>query len=481
MRLVHFSSFLFIFFCHSSVFAEGPFQANGLKTGETTSDSIIVWTRLTKNKQRNTADHPGFEILAGNKRKGKKRLVTGVKYATPGGAAELPFAVPGAEGETRVKYRVLPNGEWQETQWLAAEKSRDFTRQHLLKGLQSGTKYEIIVESRSADGKEAGESLEGGFVTAPAESAAAPVAFTVSTGQMFRDRNSDKGFNIYDSMLKGNPDFFVHTGDIVYYDNEAKNVDLANWHWQRMYSLPTNLRFHNRVGSYFMKDDHDTLVDDCWPTKKAPSMGELTFKKGQEIFVYQVPMHGRKTYRTIRWGNDLQIWLVEGRDFRSPNTMEDGPEKTIWGAEQKAWFKKTFTESDATFRVLISPTPIIGPDRDSKHDNHANKNFTHEGDEIRSFLQKQKNAFIVCGDRHWQYHSQHPKFGVHEFSCGPASNIHAGGWHRSDYRKDYHRFLRVQGGYLEVRVDRDRENGSKPFIKFLLRGEDGAVAYEKKF
>lgn len=64
---------------------------------------------------------------------------------------------------------------------------------------------------------------------------------------------------------------------------------------------------------------------------------------------------GDKTYRTVRWGKDLQIWMVEGRDFRSPNTMEDGPEKTIWGAEQMAWFKRTVQASDATFRVLTHP------------------------------------------------------------------------------------------------------------------------------
>lgn len=85
-----------------------------------------------------------------------------------------------------------------------------------------------------------------------------------------------------------------------------------------------------------MKDDHDTLVNDSWPTMETNFMGD-------------------KTYRTVRWGKDLQIWMVEGRDFRSPNTMEDGTEKTIWGAEQMAWFKRTVQASDATFRVLTHP------------------------------------------------------------------------------------------------------------------------------
>ncbi|NIP95358.1 MAG: alkaline phosphatase, partial [Akkermansiaceae bacterium] len=46
--------------------------------------------------------------------------------------------------------------------------------------------------------------------------------------------------------------------------------------------------------------------------------------------------------------------------------------KTIWGAKQKQWLFRSFEESDATFRLLISPTPVVGPDRGGKNDNHAN-------------------------------------------------------------------------------------------------------------
>src|SRR5262245_16243515 len=106
----------------------------------------------------------------------------------------------------------------------------------------------------------------------------------------------------------------------------------ARYHWQRMYSLPRLVAFHLRVPGYWEKDDHDTLSDDCWRGKG--NRGELTFEEGLRIFREQVPM-GEKTYRTFRWGKDLQVWLTEGRDFRSPNTMKDGPEKTIWGAVQK--------------------------------------------------------------------------------------------------------------------------------------------------
>jgi len=213
---------------------------------------------------------------------------------------------------------------------------------------------------------------------------------------------------------------------------------------------------------------------------EAPAMYQFTFAQGLAIFPHQVPM-GKLTYRTRRWGKDLQIWMVEGRDFRSSNRMEDGPEKTIWGAKQKNWFKKTVEASDATFRVLISPTPVVGPDRNSKRDNHSNAVFTREGNEIREFVSRQKNMIIICGDRHWQYHSVDPKTGVNEFSCGSASDSHAGGWKQSDYREDYHRFLKVMGGFLSVTVDREDGKLGKLVMICRFHAVDGTVRYEKRF
>lgn len=469
--------------------ATPPYQATGLKTGEITDTSAIVWTRLTEKEAANPSDGPWFEINYDGKfepvveKKHRRDPVLGVRFDAPAtDAGGLRWAVPGMAGETRVKYRVAGSKiEWSETKWAAVETDWDFTCQHHLTNLQPGSRYELEVESRDSSGNP-GATIQGGFTTAPEPTQSDRVEFTVSTGQAFIDRNSDEGYTIYDSMLAKHPDlsFFVHTGDIVYYDRLAKTVPLANYHWQRTYGLPTNVRFHNRVGSYFIKDDHDTWTNDCWPSMKAPAMGAFTFAQGLDIFVKQVPMHGRQTYRTARWGKDLQIWMVEGRDFRSPNTMPDGPDKTIWGKEQLAWFKKTFAESDATFRILISPTPVVGPDRDrGKNDNHSNKVFSHEGNDLRSFLASQENAYVVCGDRHWQYHSVHPEDGIQEFCCGPASDPHAGGWNQKDYREDYHRFLRVKGGYPSILSE--RKDSGEPSLTFRHHKENGEIVNEVVF
>jgi alkaline phosphatase D len=170
----------------------------------------------------------------------------------------------------------------------------------------------------------------------------------------------------------------------------------------------------------------------------------------------------------------LQIWLVEGREFRSDNWQTDGPEKTIWGDTQKQWFVSSVESSDATFKILLSPTPVVGPDRATgKNDNHSNDAFRTEGAWLRDFLAKH-GVFVINGDRHWQYVSVDSTTGVMEFSQGPSSDSHAQGWQQDDMRSE-HKFLRVKGGFIAVNVCRKQE----PIIKFTHYDVDGNIVHEE--
>ena len=134
-------------------------------------------------------------------------------------------------------------------------------------------------------------------------------------------------------------------------------------------------------------------------------------------------------------------------------------------------------ESDAAFKMLISPDPILGPDRDNKKDNYSNSNFKHEGDEIREFLSGIDNVYLCNGDRHWQYVTHWEHLDLWEFSCGAGSDAHAGGWNQDDRRPE-HRFLRVKGGFLNGRVF--RKNGV-PELVLQHRDVSGQVVHEEIF
>jgi alkaline phosphatase D len=435
-----------------------PHQATGVKVGEVTDSTAIIWTRLTAQPTRRS-DGPD---LVG--RPGKDDSI-------PTNVAQLRGACPGAPGFIQVEYATRADfSDGKAVAPVAVNEKTDYSHQFLLTQLPADTVIHYRVQTWDREKKPHGP-LAGQFRTAPQPADPVDITFAVVTCQMYSELDHVDGFHIYPAIGQHSPRFVVFTGDNVYYDNEkprAVTAELARYHWERMYSLPRHIDLLRRVATYWQKDDHDLLKDDCWPGQ---TMGDLTFEEGQRIFRQQVPM-GRSPYRSFRWGQFVQLWLMEGRDFRSPNNIKDGPEKTIWGADQKAWLFRTLRESEARWKVIISPTPIVGPDRVGKGDNHANKAFQTEGDEIRAFLKKHvpHNAFVVCGDRHWQYHSVHPTSGLHEFSVGPASDRHAGG--TPGENKDYHRFHRVLGGFLTT-------TAAAKNITFRHHDVHGKVVYEK--
>jgi alkaline phosphatase D len=381
-------------------------------------------------------------------------------------------------GRVRLRYGLRENlNDAAETTWIDVTEATDFIHQFKLSGLNSDSTYHYVSQTAFSGDSQVQSEFRGKFFTAPPVPTPSEYRFCVMTCQGYPDRDHPDGHPIYPSMLALQPKFVTMTGDLVYYDNNeprAVTPELARLHWERMFSLPRLVAMMRDSSSYWLKDDHDTLSNDTWPGMQA---GKLTFAEGQRIFQQQAPI-GDASYRTFRWGRDLQIWFSDGRDFRSPNTMPDGPEKTIWGAEQKAWFKRSLQESDATWKLLISPTPLVGPDRTNKNDNHSNAGFAHEGNEIREWLKAHvpDNFFVICGDRHWQYHSIHPTAGTQEFSVGAASDSHAGG--TPGENKAYHRFHRVKGGFLSVELHAE---GRHSLIAFQLRDVHGAVVYEAKY
>jgi len=438
--------------------AEGPLvhMANGIKIGEVKQVSALVWVRLTQHAEANANGTP-FP-----KRKAKEAQL-------PDGAtlAEMQGAVPGVAGDVRVICSLRGEAKVTlATEWAPVDGDTDFAHTFALEELTPGCTYDLVVEGRADANTITSSRVTGSFRTGPSATTAAPASFCVVTGQEYWRRDDKlRGHLIYGHMKTLSPDFFVNTGDTLYYDKQkpfATTVPLARFKWNRFYGMELQREFHRNVGSWFIKDDHDTLKNDCWPGQK---YGELTFARGLELFREQLPV-GDVPYRRVRWGKHLEVWFLEGREFRSSNRAPDGPDKTILGAVQMKWLRETLAASDATFRVVVSATPIVGPDRKSKKDNHANANFKTEGDALRQFLASQKQTIVVCGDRHWQYATKDPVTGLREWCSGPTSDKHAGGFRMSD-RTEMHSYLNISGGFLHVSVQEDKDAA-----KLVLRHYD---------
>ena len=451
-------------------FAADLFRAQGEMTGEVSATSAIVQTRLTSVDRNVDGD------------------------------------VPGAAGVVRFEY--ADNDQFnrsQLTSWDSARAETDYIVKAVLRDLKPGARcYYRVLYGVDRENSQTGSTCS--FRTLQGAAGTDPVSFVVVTGMNYSAFHGPKriekgprpdraaGYPALQTMIGMDLDFFVGTGDNVYYDGRVFRAttlpDLRRkWHEQLVQSLYVKL-FHN-VPTYWEKDDHDHRYNDCdraGDRQPSSELGIATFR--EQVPVVDPSDPEAKTYRTFRVNRDLQIWLVEGRDYRSPNRMPDGSDKTLWGAKQITWLKSTLLESDATFRLLISPTPLVGPDDAYKIDNHTNhKGFRHEGREFFKWVVEhdlhQQGFYTLCGDRHWQYHSKDP-LGIEEFSCGAIVDENSrlgrkpGDPKSTDPNAEVHQFYTQaerSGGFLRVTVGPGREPATGS-ARFTFVDEHGEVLYE---
>ena len=428
------------------------FTGQGSMAGEPTASSVLLQTRLT---------------------------------ALPGPALDANGDMPGANGVACFEYAMKPDFTGaRRTAWMRATAASDYIVRAQLTNLRPGQLYYYRpVFGPSESDTQLGRA--GRFATLPGGDSGQAVTFIVGScmnymkfmfgakgkaGPIVTATEEDKqlGYRVFPAMAALEPDFFVGTGDIVYYDNilhgPARTLPELRECWHEQFRFPRLIEFFSRTPAYWSKDDHDFRFNESDNEDQKLPLPQT----GIELFREQMPIlevgdRVSPTYRTHRVNRHLQIWLTEGRDYRSPNAMPDGPDKSLWGAEQRAWLQRTLRASDATWKILISPTPMVGPDDAKKIDNHADlEGFRHEADEFFRWLEQNRiSGFMTfCGDRHWQYHSIHPS-GVEEFACGALNDENArlgiapGSKNGSDPEGRIvqpYLYTEPTGGFLHVRV-----------------------------
>ncbi len=463
----------------------------GEMAGEVTDHSVILQTRLTTGMRQQNGEINGASGFA--------RFVIS-KYSD----FSTPFYSP----------------------WQQAQAQHDHIVKPLVGNLEANTRYFYRVEYKQGETSSSALGDSRQFKTLAGKNLSVPVSFVHATCMNYQlFFNGTKHFPWYRRFLIGKegissaayeghdiklgypaleaisnlkPDFVIFNGDNLYYDAGEKDTwaddkTSMRYRWHRQLSVPRFKDLLSNSATYWTKDDHDFRFDDgdlSGDQHPLPQLGIDIFK--EQVPVVNIQDENAITYRTQRVSKELELWFLEGRDYRSPNDMEDGPNKTIWGDKQKAWLKSTLLASDATFKLIISPTPVIGPDRATKKDNHANPDgFWNEGQSFINWLAQQKlqvnGTYLLVGDRHWQYHSIHPS-GVEEFSAGSMSYINAqppatpGGFLSSDpdekiiqpyVSPDRH------GGFMQVNVNPAKNNKPAELIVRFIK-ENGDLLHELK-
>jgi len=456
--------------------AQGIGFGQGQMAGEVTTESVILQSRLTVNG----------DPLVG----------------TPGVAQFEVSTNPGFTGSF-----LIPDPP------ISVGAATDYIIKKKVTGLNPGTRYYYRLKYGVSDPSE-NTAPTCTFKTLDSPNVAQETSFVVITGMNYFkfhyvvEGPPDKhlGYPGLETISGMNPDFVVATGDNVYYDAwpvpKTTQAELREeWHMQ--FIQPRFLDLFSHVPFYWMKDDHDFRYDDadngCLGEPPSPQLGINTFL--EQVPVVDPDETSPITYRTYRINELVQIWLLEGRDYRSENMMDPAdPNKTIWGDTQEAWLKQTLLASDAEYKFLISPTPMIGPDDllkpwatpcqdEYRRDNHTNPlGFKGERDAFFTWLEDngflQQNFYILCGDRHWKYYSISPE-GFEEYSSGAICDANSRvGIAPGDPNGNDPDGLITQpyidaeatGGFLKVTVT-PGDGGSPNTCEFVFYDENGLQLY----
>jgi alkaline phosphatase D len=242
-----------------------------------------------------------------------------------------------------------------------------------------------------------------------------PVSFVISADTLAER----KPFRLFDVMLERKPDFFIHLGDTMYADRPKRGLVAQTLPQYRakhaeVRADPHIQRFMAAVPTFAILDDHE-VADNFDRDHPLIEVGRQAFR---EWWPVRTP-DARRLHRRFAWGPLADFFMLDTRQYRSSWRMSaDDPEKTMLGAEQKAWLLQELRASGAPFKILLSPSPFNGS---SAMDSWAG--FKAERAEIDRYIAEQKlrHMLVLSGDWHMAMDLSRRGTSLDEVVVGPIA------------------------------------------------------------
>jgi alkaline phosphatase D len=287
----------------------------------------------------------------------------------------------------------------------------DFTARQDLVGLPAGQEVFVRVQFQGLDNAGSlSEPVLGHFTVPSAKRGNVRFQWGGDTaGQGWGINTSFGGMKIYEAMRQRAPLFFIHSGDNIYADGPIPESKIAEngqlwtnivtpqvakvaetqdeyWGRYRYNLLDDNLRrFNAEVPQIWQWDDHEVVnnwsdakdlsADARFTEKNVP----LLIARGARAFLDYAPMRpfnaseSQRVYRQFSYGPDLDVFVLDMRSYRGPNSFnrqtEAGPETAFLGREQLDWLKASLKRSKATWKVIAADMPIgllVGDGKDAQ-------------------------------------------------------------------------------------------------------------------
>jgi len=288
---------------------------------------------------------------------------------------------------------------WTEVQGPHCLETTDFTGRVDIGGWtpDAEIEYEVLFRDLGLGGAESAP-VRGSFRPAPTGRRGVRFFWSGDTvGQGWGVNPAFGGMKIYETMRALRPDFFLHSGDTIYADGPVpaekplpdgtiwKNLvteekskvaeTLAEFRGAYKYNLlDANLRrFQAEVPQIWQWDDHEvlnnysaskSLANDPKYTEKSVA---LLAARGRRAFLEYAPIryHAIETerlYRHIPYGPLLDVFVIDMRSYRGPNSYNrqprEGSDTDFLGAPQMGWLMDGLRSSRARWKIVAADMPL---------------------------------------------------------------------------------------------------------------------------
>lgn len=418
------------------------------------------------------------------------------KYGVAAGDVSSSSAVlwGRATGKATVKLQVSLSKRFKrsrtKTYRVKARKSHDYTVQRRVKRLKAGRTYWF----RFLSGHR--KSKKGTFKTAPRRSKNARIRFAWTGDTDFNPAPGQtkpywNSGGIYRQMRREKNAFNVNLGDTMYSDSEIPGrlnpIALTLKQKWAKYRINLANRFLSGLrGSgvfYSVWDDHE-FIDNFSPNQNTFNNGvsingHTLFRRGAAAFRDYAPVTYSKrngTYRSFRWGRNLELFLLDERSFRSATADNSGvcdnpqthqpdyaptappanravfgavlpatglsqpvnpaclaairsSKRTFLGSRQYSRFTKAIKRSTARWKVIINEMPIqqsyafpYDAWEGYEHERQRLLHFLHDNVKNVIFLTTDVHATLVNDARFQTLEQGGPmNSGIYDFTVGSAA------------------------------------------------------------
>jgi alkaline phosphatase D len=276
------------------------------------------------------------------------------------------------------------------------------------------------------------DTRDGTLIAQPYWSAAADAReLTIAIGSCFFLADADPtwggqtyggGFEIFDAIAAAKPDLMLWMGDNLYFQtpDELDPAAMA-MRYQRQRTFAPLQKLLTAAPQLAIWDDHDY----------GPNDADMSYAmKGESLQLFRRywanPSYGLPDVAGIfgraRWG-DVDIFLLDDRWYRSANAARDGPDKTMFGAQQLTWLRNALIHSDAPIKLVVNGSQMWN--RVSRFEGWHRFATEQRGFADWLVAQRIDGVLFLSGDRHFTELLKIDRPGtypIYEFTSSPLTS-----------------------------------------------------------